>query len=80
MLQEYNGDFAKTTAFKNEKLARSRNALRGPTHQLAVRMRTYIGPRARAHAIVRLPCPDTLALCTLEAAYVTIEGLPHAIY
>ena len=28
-----NGDFAETTAFESDKLARLRTALRGPTHQ-----------------------------------------------
>ena len=32
-------DFAETTAFESEKLARSRTKLHGPTHQLAVHMR-----------------------------------------
>ena len=37
--EKYNGDCAETTALKSEKLARSRTELRGPTHQLAVRLR-----------------------------------------
>ena len=38
--EKYNGDCAETTALKSEKLAlaRSRTELRGPTHQLAVRL------------------------------------------
>ena len=32
------GDFAETTAFESDKLARLRTTLRGPTHQYAVRM------------------------------------------
>ena len=33
MSDSNSGDFAETTAFESDKLARSRTALRGPTHQ-----------------------------------------------
>ena len=76
-LEKQKGDFAETTPFESDKLARSRTALRGPTH-----------PISGAHACIRRhqrgsPRPDPLALCTLEAQEATAKGvyrLPHAIY
>ena len=41
--------FAEMTAIENEKLAWSRTALRGPAHQLAVRMRIIRGPPRGVH-------------------------------
>ena len=43
-------DFAETTAFESEKLARSRTELRGPTHQLAVHMRILCAFKMRGAA------------------------------
>ena len=48
-LEKENGDFAETTVIENEKPARSWTALRGPAHQLAVRMRIIRGPSRGAH-------------------------------
>ena len=83
----WKSDYAETTAFESEKLARSRNELRGPTHQLTVRMRILLYA-FELRAAQPTSTPGPLALCMLKAQEVTSKDMyplqqadsPRAIY
>ena len=69
-----NGQFSWSDCVRERETGWSRTELRGPTHQLTVRMHIERSS---------WPRPGSLALCILKAQEVTTKGmyrLPHAIY